>query len=76
MRRKVYDGCVGGFVGVCPLPLLLPFMTISNFDKFLADELKLLAEQNVSMRSGNAAKALLSGSTWMSAILVISLLRA
>lgn len=38
MRRKVYDGCVGGFVGVCPLALLLPFMTISNFDKLLADD--------------------------------------
>ena len=30
MRRKVYDGYVGGFVGVCPLPLLLPFMTLQE----------------------------------------------
>lgn len=26
----MYDGCVGGFVGVCPLPLLLPFMTLQE----------------------------------------------
>ena len=30
MRRKVYDGCVGGIVGVCPLFLLLPFMTLQE----------------------------------------------
>ena len=30
MRRKVYDGYVGGFVGVCLLPLLLPFMTLQE----------------------------------------------
>ena len=30
MRRKVYDGCVGGFAGVCPLALLLPFMTLQE----------------------------------------------